>query len=901
MVRTENVFIFIVIVCLNLTTAVKAATLADLVADYTESGAVADTTPAIFPGSVSGTWTISSDDDEDPLNGGLAPLLYRASIGLEGGNGYAGTGTVFNDCCGPFPIISDDGLFDGIPTTPAGTLAIHPGGAQGSHTPPEYLVIQYTATVAMTGVFVNFSFDTPGGSGDGIDWWILDNTGTILASSGVGIFAGSVLAGNLAVDESIYTIMGNGTTDNPGTDQTFLSYEISSVSPLQLAQDPDPTDTSTNIDVNTTLSWTAGSTAISHDVHFGTNQTAVAEATTASPEFQGNVTTTTYDPGSLDVDTTYFWRIDEVESTNPSVVHTGEVWSFTTRSPIDITRLFPDFNDDCRVDILDVRFLASELLEAVSPANLVGVVDGGLDWVALDDYAALVANFNGTCIAINDLLLEIVDRQRLAVFPDPVYVQLQASSYERRSVTPGNADWFANKDWSHYIRQEVNQGRNEWVMMEDFGPGCITRIWIGGDIDHHGNMRFYVDGGSEPVWTGIPYQIVGENTSVGFPLSSLTAVGAPSNPLYLDGGAKPGANLYMPLPYNTSMKVTYDVAPNNVNTSRGIWYNINYRKYPVGTNLESFSNTSATEYSAELVQVNSQLPSPSAAPLSQKQQFNLSDNIASGTFAEQVISGAGAICRLTLDLGAGNMSAALQEIQLQIWFDDELMVTSVPVGLFFGTGKRLNEVEDWYRTVDDQTSQMNAYWVMPYQQSAKVRLTNTGSQSVNATLEIESGSFDWGPNTMYFHANHRQQIVPTTARVGQDWNYVTIQGQGVFVGDTLMVSKDIAGWWGEGDEKIWVDGESFPSHFGTGTEDYYGYAWGHRETFLQPFIGQPQAGANYLDRGGTTVNTRVRALDAIPFNRSLQVDMEIWNWHGGNVDYSVAVFWYGKPGATLAP
>ena len=46
------------------------------------------------------------------------------------------------------------------------------------------------------------------------------------------------------------------------------------------------------------------------------------------------------------------------------------------------------------------------------------------------------------------------------------------------------------------------------------------------------------------------------------------------------------------------------------------------------------------------------------------------------------------------------------------------------------------------------------------------------------------------------------------------------------VGDTLALHNGAAAWWGEGDEKIFVDGETFPSHFGTGSEDYYGYSFG---------------------------------------------------------------------------
>jgi hypothetical protein len=116
------------------------------------------------------------------------------------------------------------------------------------------------------------------------------------------------------------------------------------------------------------------------------------------------------------------------------------------------------------------------------------------------------------------------------------------------------------------------------------------------------------------------------------------------------------------------------------------------------------------------------------------------------------------------------------------------------------------------------------------------------------------------------------------------------------MGDTLCVVNPVKAWWGEGDEKIYVDGEPFPSHFGTGTEDYYGYAWCTPEFFESPFHAQPRAQgpANF----GHVTNTRVRLLDGIPFTKSLKVDMEVWHWRPCVIPYAVATYWYGLPGAT---
>ncbi len=162
----------------------------------------------------------------------------------------------------------------------------------------------------------------------------------------------------------------------------------------------------------------------------------------------------------------------------------------------------------------------------------------------------------------------------------------------------------------------------------------------------------------------------------------------------------------------------------------------------------------------------------------------------------------------------------------------------------------------------------------------------------------------WDDRSMYFHATWRQLTKVPSFREGTtkpeegafDVNFVEVAGQGVYVGDTLTVFNGADAWWGEGDEKIFVDGEVFPSHIGTGTEDYFGYAWCRPEFFASPFHAQPTGAGNLT--AGFSVNSRYRALDAIPFTKSVKFDMELWHWANTVVNYAPATFWYARPGAT---
>ena len=101
----------------------------------------------------------------------------------------------------------------------------------------------------------------------------------------------------------------------PVTNTTFAAKP-----PPGQATNPSPADQATAVSINADLSWDAGPRTDSHDVYFGT---------TSPGAFQGNQAQTSYDPGTMDNDQTYYWRIDEV---NGSGTTTGNVWSFTTEA-----------------------------------------------------------------------------------------------------------------------------------------------------------------------------------------------------------------------------------------------------------------------------------------------------------------------------------------------------------------------------------------------------------------------------------------------------------------------------------------------------------------------------------------------------------------------------------------
>jgi hypothetical protein len=217
--------------------------------------------------------------------------------------------------------------------------------------------------------------------------------------------------------------------------------------------------------------------------------------------------------------------------------------------------------------------------------------------------------------------------------------------------------------------------------------------------------------------------------------------------------------------------------------------------------------------------------------------------------------------------------AALRSTVLSIAFDDSESVR-VPLGVFFGAGSFPHAINALAVGVQSE-GPLTSRWPMPFQERARIALESAAPESQSAMLEVTSSAEPWTQASLHFHASWR---APETfaSKPSHDWNLATIEGQGVYVGNVLNLINRNDAWWGEGDEKIYVDAEAFPSHFGTGTEDYYGYAWCSTERFAHAFHGQSRADGP--KNAGHIANTRFHIPDPIPFARALRFVWVVRLW-----------------------
>lgn len=484
-------------------------------------------------------------------------------------------------------------------------------------------------------------------------------------------------------------------------------------------------------------------------------------------------------------------------------------------------------------------------------------------------------------VTLDRLLAEMTDFSAVARWPLPAYTTHQSSSYDRSEVAPDQPGWFGNNDFSQYIREETHDGRKEAVMMDADGPGCLVRFWLTTVKNKRGTLRIYLDDGNEPALSFPAYDLLSGDLKLPEPL-------AQPHPGYRrdDNG---GNTLMLPIPYARHCKVTWEEAGEGPR-----YYQVNYRTYAPGTAVETFNGEAFQKAQRLIEETGKKLLSPPDAPKGKASSY--AGRIEAGaTGTLELPRGPAAVGRLELMVeptGATNLEQTLRSIVLQLDFDGEPTVWC-PLTDFFGSGVGINALQSWYRTVNADGS-MVCRWIMPYAHSARVRVLNLGDRFVSVSLKASVGHWKWDDRSLHFHAVWHYDGNMVTPPV-RDWNAIRISGRGIYVGDTLALFNFVPTWYGEGDEKIWVDQETFPSFLGTGMEDYYDFSFAPRGLMQTPFANQVRVDQPMTQ--GHNVLTRTRNLDGIPFTGSFNFNFELMSWCPTRLNYAMTTYWYAFPGA----
>ncbi len=246
-----------------------------------------------------------------------------------------------------------------------------------------------------------------------------------------------------------------------------------------------------------------------------------------------------------------------------------------------------------------------------------------------------------------------------------------------------------------------------------------------------------------------------------------------------------------------------------------------------------------------------------------------------GTLTIAELTGPGVITHFwnTVSHPAPNYSALMT---LRIYWDGEAHPSiECPLGDFFGIGMGVDKsFSSLPIRVTSEGRARNCYWPMPFRKSARITISNESDQPCQGFFFY----VDWQKHhslpqdTAYFHAMYRQEF---PCEMGRNYLLADIAGRGHYVGAIQSVYHTSNGWYGEGDDFFFIDGEREPSLRGTGSEDYFCDAWGFHQQD-GPFYGTPlwEAAANTANAGDRSSAYRFHIPDPIVFEKSLHAEIE---------------------------
>lgn len=274
---------------------------------------------------------------------------------------------------------------------------------------------------------------------------------------------------------------------------------------------------------------------------------------------------------------------------------------------------------------------------------------------------------------------------------------------------------------------------------------------------------------------------------------------------------------------------------------------------------------------------------------------------AGGTLTLLDDAGPGEVTHVWITIASGERFH-LKKIVLRMYWDGEAEPSvEAPVGDFFGLGLGDYYLYQSLPLAVGGDKALNCFFPMPFQKHARITLTNEGRETADAiywNIDYRVYHSPLPPDLLYFHAQYRQ-AAPNKAIPGNKINldgkdnYVWMEaaGRGHFAGVTMSVLENADGWWGEGDDMFFVDGEALPSINGTGSEDYFLGAWdfGGKQFFYQLF-GAPVVGP---EREGSRWSVYRFHLDSpITFTKSLRATIEHGHANDRGDNYYSVAFWY---------
>ena len=279
------------------------------------------------------------------------------------------------------------------------------------------------------------------------------------------------------------------------------------------------------------------------------------------------------------------------------------------------------------------------------------------------------------------------------------------------------------------------------------------------------------------------------------------------------------------------------------------------------------------------------------------------------TYTVAEIDGAGAVQHIWMT-PTGNWRYSI----IRFYWDDEAEPSvEVPVGDFFCLGWGKFAPVTSLAVVTNPGSGLNCYWPMPFRKKCRITMENIDDKDMVLYYQVDYTLTDVPKDAAYFHAQFRR-VNPLPFK--KDYVLVdSIRGKGQYVGTYMAYGSNKNGWWGEGEIKFFMDGDTeFPTIAGTGTEDYFNGAYdfdtekknkagvdeSNYTEFSGPYTGLPQVirGDGHYEIAQRFGLYRWHIMDPVRFEKDLKVTIQDLGWHHDGRymplqdDIASVVFWY---------
>jgi hypothetical protein len=283
------------------------------------------------------------------------------------------------------------------------------------------------------------------------------------------------------------------------------------------------------------------------------------------------------------------------------------------------------------------------------------------------------------------------------------------------------------------------------------------------------------------------------------------------------------------------------------------------------------------------------------------------------------VKGAGVINRIWITIAPGAEQLNRNNIVMRMYWDGSTFPSvESPIGPFFGNGwdESYNFVSVPLAVSPGAGKSYVSYFAMPFAKGARIEIENQTGQKIDAFyFNIEYLEMAKLPeNSGRFHAWYNHEVTKALADGENEWgllgqsgtnkygkdNYLfaDIKGKGQFVGVNYYVNCPTTMWYGEGDEMVFIDGDSLPTFNGTGTEDFFNTSWCPKELYQHPYFGYPRVN-NETGWLGHTHVYRFFIADPVFFDKSCRFTIEHGHNNNLTLDLASVAYWYQDTPASL--